>query len=40
MSTLAGTDDLHEYRRSSLRAVQSTPLLTADGQVVGMLSTH
>jgi hypothetical protein len=37
---LAGSEDLHEYRRSGLRAVQSTPLLTDDGRVVGMLSTH
>lgn len=37
---LAGTADLHEYRRSGLRAVQSTPLLGRDGRVVGMISTH
>jgi GAF domain-containing protein len=37
---LAGTEDLNEYRRSRLRAVQSTPLVANDGQVVGMLSTH
>jgi hypothetical protein len=39
-ATLAGSDDLHEYRRSGLRAVQSTPLVTSEGRVVGMLSTH
>jgi DNA-binding CsgD family transcriptional regulator len=37
---LAGTEDLHEYRRSRLRAVQSTPLVGGDGVVVGMISTH
>jgi GAF domain-containing protein len=36
---LAGSEDLHEYRRSGLRAVQSTPLV-ADGRVIGMLSMH
>ena len=39
-AALAGSDDLYEYRRSGLRAVQSTPLVADDGQVVGMLSTH
>lgn len=39
-AALAGSDDLHEYRRSGLRAVQPTPLFTGDGRVVGMLSTH
>lgn len=37
---LAGSEDLHEYRRSRLRAVQSTPLVADDGRVVGMISTH
>jgi hypothetical protein len=37
---LAASEDLHQYRRSGLRAVQSTPLLTGDGHVIGMLSTH
>lgn len=37
---LAGSADLHEYRRSRLRAVQSTPLVADDGRVVGMISTH
>lgn len=36
---LAESEDLVEYRRSGLRAVQSTPLVD-DGRVVGMLSTH
>ena len=39
-AALAGSEDLHEYRRSKLRAVQSTPLLAEDGGVIGMLSTH
>jgi two-component sensor histidine kinase len=37
---MAGTSDLEEYRRSRLRAVQSTPLVARDGRAVGMLSTH
>jgi hypothetical protein len=39
-AALAGSEDLREYRRSRLRAVQSTPLVAEDGRVVGMLSTH
>lgn len=37
---MTGTRDLEEYRRSSIRAVQSTPLTTRSGRMVGMLSTH
>jgi PAS domain S-box-containing protein len=37
---MAGTDDLHEYRRSGIRAVQSTPLRSRSGRPLGMLSTH
>jgi PAS domain S-box-containing protein len=37
---MAGTADLDEYRRSNIRAVQSTPLVSRSGQVVGMISTH
>jgi GAF domain-containing protein len=37
---MAGTSDLDEYRRSRLRAVQSTPLVSRDGRAVGVLSTH
>ena len=37
---MAGTQDLVEYRRSRIRAVQSTPLHTRTGQPLGMLSTH
>lgn len=39
-AALADSDDLHEYRRSRLRSVQSTPLVADDGFVVGMISTH
>src|SRR5262249_56124491 len=37
---MAGTADLDEYRRSNIRAVQSTPLLSRSGQLLGMISTH
>jgi PAS domain S-box-containing protein len=37
---MAGTADLDEYRRSDVRAVQSTPLVSRSGQLLGMLSTH
>jgi PAS domain S-box-containing protein len=37
---LAGTADLDEYRRSNIRAVQSTPLVSCSGQLLGMISTH
>lgn len=37
---MAGTDDLAEYRRSGIRAVQSTPLRSRIGRPLGMLSTH
>jgi GAF domain-containing protein len=37
---MAGTPDLDEYRRSNIRAVQSTPLLSRSGQLLGMISTH
>jgi PAS domain S-box-containing protein len=37
---IAGTQDLEQYRLSSIRAVQSTPLLSRDGRLMGMLSTH
>jgi GAF domain-containing protein len=36
----AGSEDVYEYQRSRLRAVQSTPLVADDGRVLGMLSTH
>jgi PAS domain S-box-containing protein len=37
---MAGTQDLQEYRRSGIRAVQSTPLQSRLGRPLGMLSTH
>jgi PAS domain S-box-containing protein len=37
---MAGTPDLDEYRRSNIRAVQSTPLISRSGQLLGMISTH
>ena len=37
---MAGTQDQLEYRRSGIRAVQSTPLRSRSGQPLGMLSTH
>jgi PAS domain S-box-containing protein len=37
---MAGTQDLTEYRRSGIRAVQSTPLRSRLGRPLGMISTH
>jgi GAF domain-containing protein len=37
---MAGTADLDEYRRSNVRAVQSTPLISRSGELLGMISTH
>jgi PAS domain S-box-containing protein len=37
---MAGTVDLHAYRQSGIRAVQSTPLVSRSGQLLGMISTH
>jgi len=37
---MAGTSDLDEYRRSEIGAVQSTPLISRSGQLLGMISTH
>jgi len=36
---LAGTGDLQEYRRSGIRATQSTPLISRSGQLLGVIST-
>jgi hypothetical protein len=38
--SMAGTPDLDEYHRSNIRAVQSTPLVSRSGQLLGMISTH
>jgi PAS domain S-box-containing protein len=37
---MVGTGDLHAYRRSDIRAVQSTPLIARSGRLLGMISTH
>src|SRR5215475_554479 len=37
---MAGTADLRAYRRSDIRAVQSTPLVARSGRLLGMISTH
>src|SRR3712207_1633706 len=37
---LAGTGDLEAFRRSGIRAVQSTPLVSRSGRPIGMISTH
>ncbi|HET6656072.1 MAG TPA: PAS domain S-box protein [Gammaproteobacteria bacterium] len=37
---MSGTADLEEFRRSGLRAVQSTPLVSRSGKALGMMSTH
>jgi signal transduction histidine kinase len=37
---MAGTADLATYLQTGIRAVQTTPLFSRDGQLVGMISTH
>lgn len=37
---LAGTDDLAMYLETGIRAVQSTPLVSRSGELLGMISTH
>jgi PAS domain S-box-containing protein len=37
---MAGTADFDTYRRSGIRAVQSTPLVARSGRLLGMISTH
>ena len=37
---MAGSQDLEELRRSGIRAVQSTPLMSRSGRPLGMISTH
>jgi PAS domain S-box-containing protein len=36
----AGTDDLVHYRLCGIRGMLSTPLVSRDGRIVGMISTH
>jgi len=37
---MASTADLDSYRRSGIRAVQSTPLVSRSGPLLGVISTH
>jgi PAS domain S-box-containing protein len=37
---MLGTPDLQAYRRLGVQAVQSTPLVSRSGRVLGMISTH
>jgi len=37
---IAGSEDLVAFRKAGARSAQSTPLLTRDGRLVGMLTTH
>ncbi|HEU5439757.1 MAG TPA: PAS domain S-box protein [Ktedonobacterales bacterium] len=37
---MVGTEDLDFYRLSGIKAVQSTPLISRSGRLVGMISTH
>lgn len=37
---MAGTRDLATYLQTGIRAAQSTPLVSRDGAVLGMISTH
>lgn len=37
---IAGSQDLIEFRKAGVRAAQSTPLLTRNGRLVGMITTH
>lgn len=37
---IAGSEDLAAFRKAGVRSAQSTPLLTRDGRLVGMITTH
>jgi two-component sensor histidine kinase len=37
---MAGTENLREYREAGMRAMQSTPLVSRTGRLLGMISTH
>lgn len=39
-ASAAGSKDLEHFRRNRLRALQSTPLISRSGHMVGMISTH
>src|SRR5690606_5058183 len=38
--TMAGSEELVVTERAGIRAVQTTPLLSRSGKVLGMISTH
>jgi PAS domain S-box-containing protein len=38
--SIAGTPHLEEFRRSEIRAMQSTPIVSRAGELLGMISTH
>jgi signal transduction histidine kinase/FixJ family two-component response regulator len=37
---MAGTEDLKTYLQTGIRAVQTTPLISRSGRLIGMISTH
>jgi PAS domain S-box-containing protein len=37
---IMGTSALEDHRKNGIRAVQSTPLISRDGQLLGIISTH
>jgi PAS domain S-box-containing protein len=37
---MAGTESLSAYRKAGMRAMQSTPLVSRTGRLLGMISTH
>lgn len=37
---IAGTPDLDHFRLCGIRSMQSTPLMSRSGEIVGMISTH
>jgi len=37
---MRGSEDLETYRHTGIRAVQSTPLISRAGRMLGMISTH
>jgi two-component sensor histidine kinase len=39
-SWMAGREDLEVYRRTDIRAVQTTPLVSRGGELLGMICTH
>lgn len=38
--SVAGTEDLEVFRQTGIHAVQTTPLISRNGQILGMISTH